>query len=1777
MKKKIICSFLVIYMLFSLIPFSIYAKEAGTGAEGNPEQTEKSFAGKSSNKSGFLAPIDDPDSSAVRIETAEDLAAIKNNLYGSYVLMNDIDLSEYGEWTPIGVTSATAFHGKLDGQGHKITGMKVSVSFTSATLKTPSYVAGLFGVCDGAEIKNIFFENSDVSIKTTSGYRYDAGAITSEYSVYAGTVAGYVKNRTVIYNCCSSGNVKADASGEGYSATIAGGLLGCAETAIISYSYNQGNIQGYNKNSVQAYNTMAGGLIGQVTKECIIDKSYNEGTVAGETSDYGESYAGGVVAYTKNAKMTVTDCFNEGTVQSLTGNMLNCDVAYAGGISAYFSGTIDRVYNAGSVTAQAKDPYGINNTSAYAGGICGYSQAPAQINHSAIVQSKVSAAAPGTKYQYRISYLGEKNNNVTINSVASGSTNDASMIKTLEDMKERGIYETTLGWDFDKIWEMDEGKDFPRLRQLQVESEIYNEEYITQHLNFIDGTEYANILADYRWAQIYWSEENNFKSNLSGALYTAIDNVIDLATLNFGDLFADNDPFKVILADYISDQTVRTEVVNLYKVTVPYSLDKTYEKVEAHIRKHWDKDAYGELSDEDLFWLFHYKDKGSEQWINENFEKHISEIVYDEKTENLEKALGITSEIFHAILEQKKHLDNTIDWLNGLINYAGEVEAYVSVNDDFKLVLAEMCNHLSDSSDTDKRYQSQLRAALESYVQYNDASNLRATMFQNYLKDTAVNAVENFIFDNMKKQAEKWLESVLSEKAFSAYQAIVKAADTTWKVMEYVTKNGELQECREMLKANAYFEKTMYATLRSIEKRLKEEKTFKEAGLFDTAFKFFKETEICSMDTVMQYLETYQTSWVAAIRNRSNTFARSAIEEVLINKLFIYRMYCHGQSYKLGGKIVTVACPTDLSIYDKDGNLVVSVKNNKVTECAEGVYAYTADCVKIAALPDDQEYSIKIDATNDGLMDYSVSEYTSDMQNVRKIEYTNVPISKGELYTGTIESGIGIKADAYDLVDKAKEPIAENQVVDENTYVPLETVSINANMDKMNIGDTAELKLSVTPKNTTEQTFVWSSSDDKILSVDEKGVVRALFAGNATITVCSLSGGISNSIEIVCEDIAHVSEKIKRITDSMGKYETATAKSSDREPIDRLCCEINELLAEPNLANHIRNDLMSAWDKAQILISKINEVTAAINTDNIKAATGIHKDNVQIANKLALQKAKADYEKALKDHPGNYTDTEKEHINGRIKELNDALKAIENAEKVIDMIKALPDSDKITVSDANSIRQAVTAYNDLSGHEQEIVDAQTKSKLEVSVNTIKNIIAAKIKQTADKLDNFEITNVKLSDQEVIVRSKEEIEAILAITILTDEDITILNGLKVKCDNLLARISGVAELIGQLLSTIDSYDEKTVKSTDQEALKQLAADIDLLTGTGNLTADDISKLAESKSKVLLLINVLKEIAGSTDTVQIKAAEGITKDNVRLEDKEILKNAKNNLEEVLEKNRSNYTTAEVETLQSKIRQIENALEIIENVEKAMGLINALPSADKITAADTDSVKAAKAAYDALTEYAKTLVYTDTKAKLDASVEALKTKDKEQAIEKNPVAATVKVSKIRLAGISKKIAAGKKIKLTANVAPSNASNKAVTWTSSNKKVATVNSAGVVTLKKKTGGKSVTITATARDGSGVKATYKIKSMKGVVKKIVISGKKSEKAGNSLKLKAKVTATKNANKKLKWMSSNKKYATVSNSGKVKTLKAGKGKSVKITAMAIDGSGKKKSVTIKIK
>ncbi len=172
--------------------------------------------------------------------------------------------------------------------------------------------------------------------------------------------------------------------------------------------------------------------------------------------------------------------------------------------------------------------------------------------------------------------------------------------------------------------------------------------------------------------------------------------------------------------------------------------------------------------------------------------------------------------------------------------------------------------------------------------------------------------------------------------------------------------------------------------------------------------------------------------------------------------------------------------------------------------------------------------------------------------------------------------------------------------------------------------------------------------------------------------------------------------------------------------------------------------------------------------------------------------------------------------------------------------------------------------------------------------------------------------------------------------------------------------------------------------------------------------------------------------------------------------------------------------------------------------------------------------------------------------------------------------KVTSVTIDKTSKTLLTGKNLTLTAIVLPSDASNKKLVWSVNNKKYAAVDQNGVIKAKAAGAGKTIIVTAKAQDGSGKKATYKIK-IKGAVSKITLKAQKSVKAGKKVTIKSTVKVGKGGNKALKWTTSNNSWATVNAKGVVTTKKAGKGQKVKITATAKDGSGKKASVTIKLK
>lgn len=199
---------------------------------------------------------------------------------GTVKLLRDVELT--GTLAPVG-TSSEPFKGTFDGDGHKITGLKIT---------SGSYI-GLFGyVGEGAEIKNVNLVGANVF---------------GEKRV--GALIGQIKGNATVSNCTvdSTSHVTgSDSNTGGLIGEAAGGITVKLEKLI-----NYATVMNTENNGP----SRAAGIIAQVTSgaNVTITNCVNNGAI---TTNNG--YAGGIVAAKQgSSKVSFENCSNAGT---LTGN-----------------------------------------------------------------------------------------------------------------------------------------------------------------------------------------------------------------------------------------------------------------------------------------------------------------------------------------------------------------------------------------------------------------------------------------------------------------------------------------------------------------------------------------------------------------------------------------------------------------------------------------------------------------------------------------------------------------------------------------------------------------------------------------------------------------------------------------------------------------------------------------------------------------------------------------------------------------------------------------------------------------------------------------------------------------------------------------------------------------------------------------------------------------------------------------------------------------------------------------------------------------------------------------------------------------------------------------------------------------------------------------------------------------------------------------------------------------------------------------------------------------
>ncbi len=315
------------------------------------------------------------------ILTAEDLTKM-NGSDAVFNLLKDVDLASVGNWTPI-----RGFTGTLRGNGHKITGMKMTVGNLAEN-------CGLFDVITG-KVSDLTVSGTVVSTGQATNIgilcgknegtleRVKAeGSITATYCSYVGGVTGL---------CVGSGIVECESSVSIQAKDFVGGIAGQlnatrSSTVIIDKNVNRGEIKGASS---------VGGVFGAMT---VAEDRNNDAITVGNLENYGKvtgsaNGVGGIFGVLKGnyyyysytgytAYISALACTNEGDVSGAdnVGGIVGDASDKVSEISMCIStGSVKgNMYVGGYVgNGRMVTMNGMKNTSvvtgkAYVGGVAGY-------------------------------------------------------------------------------------------------------------------------------------------------------------------------------------------------------------------------------------------------------------------------------------------------------------------------------------------------------------------------------------------------------------------------------------------------------------------------------------------------------------------------------------------------------------------------------------------------------------------------------------------------------------------------------------------------------------------------------------------------------------------------------------------------------------------------------------------------------------------------------------------------------------------------------------------------------------------------------------------------------------------------------------------------------------------------------------------------------------------------------------------------------------------------------------------------------------------------------------------------------------------------------------------------------------------------------------------------------------------------------------------------------------------------------------------------------------
>lgn len=330
MKKlmRLLAAVLALTMLCEMLPLAAFAQsdigQAVTAAVQNiEEENDIAFAGG-----------DGTAENPYRIATAKQLVAVRNDLAAHYVLNNDIDLSGYSSWNPIG-DAMYSFSGSFDGNGHVIRNMTIEVQTSDSYL-------GLFGYASGAKLTNVVLEDAAIRGTLSTG--------NHQVALLVGKTS-----KTTLSDCTVSGSIQLVAND---TSLAIGGIVGQTEGAVIENCVNRAEIT-LAEESTATY-LYCGGIAGSAWSDISACDNYGKITGVSNASIWvgGIVGDGGAVSHCRNyGKVSARSNLETYTVAGIAGRAAVYDSVNYGSVSGY--SPVKHGGNAAGIAGQ--DSYNISN------------------------------------------------------------------------------------------------------------------------------------------------------------------------------------------------------------------------------------------------------------------------------------------------------------------------------------------------------------------------------------------------------------------------------------------------------------------------------------------------------------------------------------------------------------------------------------------------------------------------------------------------------------------------------------------------------------------------------------------------------------------------------------------------------------------------------------------------------------------------------------------------------------------------------------------------------------------------------------------------------------------------------------------------------------------------------------------------------------------------------------------------------------------------------------------------------------------------------------------------------------------------------------------------------------------------------------------------------------------------------------------------------------------------------------------------------------------------